>query len=93
MKKVIIALFVLGIALPSFAGLKVKNVAGTWRYQIETEYETMSGTLEFEKDGKGLTGQVITDDGDIIPLSKVEIMENNVLHFELKWIITFLRRT
>jgi hypothetical protein len=29
MKKLVIALFVLGMALPSFAGLKVKDVAGT----------------------------------------------------------------
>lgn len=84
MKKVIIALFVMGIALPSFAGLKVKDVVGTWSYQIETEYESMTGTLKFEKDGKKLTGQVITDAGDIVPMTKVEIRENNVLYFELE---------
>jgi len=84
MKKLVIALFVLGIALPSFAGLKVKHVVGTWSYQIETEYETLTGTLKFEKDGKGLTGHVTSDAGDIIPLLKVEIRENNVLYFELE---------
>ena len=84
MKKLFIALFVLGIALPSFAGLKVKNVVGSWSYQIETEYETLTGTLIFEKDGKGLTGQVITDDGQTIPLLKVEIKEDNVLYFEVE---------
>ena len=84
MKKVIIALFVLGMAVPSFAGLKVKNVVGTWSYQIETEYETMSGTLTFEKDGKGLTGHVTSDAGDVIPMTKVEIRENNVVHFEIE---------
>ncbi len=52
MKKLVIALFVLGIALPSFAGLKVKDVAGTWSYEIETEYETLTGKLVFEKNGK-----------------------------------------
>ena len=91
MKKVIIALFVLGIALPSFAGLKVKDVEGTWSYQVETDYETLNGTLKFEMDGEGLTGQVISDAGDIIPLSKVEIMENNVLHFELEVDYTLLK--
>jgi len=85
MKKIIIALFVLGIALPSFAaGLKVKDVVGTWSYEIVTDMETSTGTLKFEKDGKGLTGQVITDEGQIIPLSNVQIKENNVLYFEME---------
>ena len=84
MKKLIIALFVLGIALPSFAGIKVKDVVGTWTYLIETDYETLKGTLKFEKDGTGLTGQVFTDDGEIFPLTIVEIRENNVLYFELE---------
>ena len=84
MKKLIIALFILGIALPSFAGLKVKDVVGTWSYEIETEYETMTGVLTFEKDGDGLTGHVTSDAGDVIPMTKVEIRENNVLHFELE---------
>ncbi len=90
MKKLIIALFVLGIALPSFAGIKVKDVVGTWSYEIVTDMETVKGTLKFEKNGKDLTGQVITDDGQTIPLSNVEIKENNVLHFELEVDYTLL---
>ena len=84
MKKLVIALFVLGMALPSFAGIKVKDVVGTWSYKIETEYETMSGTLVFEKDGDGLSGEVVTDMGETIPMTKVEIRDNNVLYFELE---------
>jgi hypothetical protein len=90
MKKLVIALFVLGMALPSFAGLKVKDVAGTWSYEIVTDMETLTGTLKFEKNGKELTGQVITDDGQTIPLSNVEIRDNNVLHFELEVDYTLL---
>ena len=37
MKKLFIALFVLGFALPTFAGLKVKDVVGTWSYEIVTD--------------------------------------------------------
>ena len=59
-------------------------MVGTWSYTIETGYETMTGTLVFEKDGKGLTGKVVTDDGQTIPMNKVEIKENNVLYFELE---------
>ena len=93
MKKLIIALFVLGMALPSFAGLKVKDVVGTWSIEIVTDMETLTGTLIFEKDGKELTGQVITDDGQTIPLSIVQIKENNVLYFELEVDYTLLKST
>jgi hypothetical protein len=74
----------LGIALPSFAGLKVKNVVGTWSYQIEIDYETLTGTMKFEKDGKELTGEVNTHEGQTIPFTKVEIRDNNVLYCELE---------
>jgi hypothetical protein len=85
MKKLIIALFVLGIALPSFAaGLKVKDVVGTWSYEVVTDMETLTGTMKFEKDGKELTGQIFSDDGQTIPLSNVQIKENNVLYFEME---------
>lgn len=93
MKKLIIALFVLGFALPTFAGLKVKDVVGTWSYEVVTDTETLSGTLKFEKDGKKLTGQVITDDGQIIPMSNVQIKENNVLYFEMEVDYTLLKST
>ena len=78
------ALFVLGIAIPSFAKLKVKDVAGTWSYEIVTDMETLSGTMKFEKDGKELTGTVTTDNGQTIPFTKVEIRDNNVLYLELE---------
>ena len=84
MKKLFIALFVLGIALPSFAGIKVKDVVGTWSYEFVTDYETVTGTMEFEKSGKELTGTIFTDDGQPIPFTKVEIRDNNVLYTELE---------
>ena len=84
MKKLVIALFVLGMALPSFAGIKVKDVVGTWSYKIETEYETMTGNLVFEKDGDGLSGKVVTDMGETFHMTKVEIRDNNVLYFEIE---------
>ena len=85
MKKLVLALFVLGIALPSFAGgLKVKDVVGAWSYEIVVDYETVSGTLKFEKNGKELTGKVITAEGQTYPMTKVEIRDNDVLYFELE---------
>ncbi len=84
MKKLVLALFVLSFALPSFAGIKEKDVVGSWSYKIETDYETMSGTLNFEMEGKELVGHVFTDEGQAIPMTKVEIRDNNVLYFELE---------
>ena len=84
MKKLVIALFVLGMAIPSFAGIKVKDVVGTWSYKIETDYETMTGKLVFEKDGDGLSGMVVTDMGETFHMTKVEIRDNNVLYFEIE---------
>ena len=86
MKKLALALFVLGIAIPSFAGgLKVKDVVGTWSYEFVTDYETVTGTMEFEKSGKELTGTIFTDDGQPIPFTKVEIRDNNVLYCEMEF--------
>jgi hypothetical protein len=84
MKKLVIALFVMGIAFPSFAGLKPKNVVGTWTYELTVEGQNTRGTLKFEKDGKGLSGEVITEDGYTFPMTKVEIREGDVLYFEME---------
>ena len=84
MKKVLLALFVLSFALPSFAGIKEKDVVGNWSYKIETDYDTMTGTLNFKMDGEKLVGEVFTGDGMAIPMTKVEIRENDVVYFELE---------
>ena len=46
MKKLFILLFVLGVSLPSLAGLKEKNVIGTWSYKVETDQESLTGTIK-----------------------------------------------
>jgi len=84
MKKLLIVLFVLSISLQSFAGLKEKNVIGTWKYKVEIDYETLTGILKFEKKEGKLTGEVKTDNGETFLLTKVEIRENNILYFELQ---------
>ena len=84
MKKFVIGLFILGIAIPTFAGLKPKDVAGTWTYEITMDGQTISGTMKFEKDGKELSGEVITMEGYNFPMTKVEIRDDNVLYFEME---------
>ena len=82
-KKHLIVLFILGMALQSFTGLSEKEVIGSWKYEIEINYEVMTGILKFEKKEGKLTGEVQTDMGDYFALTNVEIKENNILYFEL----------
>lgn len=84
MKKLVIAVCILAISLPSFAGLKPKNVEGKWSYEISMDGQTVSGTLKFERNGKELSGEVLTEEGYTFPMTKVEIRENNVLYFEME---------
>jgi hypothetical protein len=84
MKKLLFVLFVLGISLQVSAGIKEKDVIGTWSYTVETGEETLKGTLKFEKKEGVLVGEVHTEDGDVFTLTKVEIRDNNALYLELQ---------
>jgi hypothetical protein len=84
MKKLLFVLFVLGISLQSFAGIKEKDVIGTWKYKVETDEGTLTGNLVFEKKEGKLVGEVNTDDGEIISISKIEIRDNDILYFEVE---------
>ncbi|MDX1285588.1 MAG: hypothetical protein R3182_11270 [Draconibacterium sp.] len=84
MKKLLLVFFVLGIALSGYAELKPKQVIGKWKYEVDADGQTMTGTLKFfEKEGK-LKGEVITDMEGTFPMTKVELKEGNVLYFELQ---------
>ena len=84
MKKLLFVLFVLGISLQSFAGIKEKDVVGTWKYKVETNEGTLTGKLIVEKKDGKLVGEVNTDDGEVITVSNVQIKENDILHFEVE---------
>ena len=84
MKNLLIALIVFLLPLQSFAGLDEKEVIGKWKYVVEIDYETLTGTLKFENKNGRLIGEVQTDDGQTFSLTKVEIKENNILYFELQ---------
>ncbi len=83
MKKLMLVIFVLGISLQSFALPKEKDVIGTWKYKVETDEGTLTGTLIFEKKDGVLVGEVNTDDGEVFNFSKVELKDNDVLYCEL----------
>jgi hypothetical protein len=83
MKKLMLVLFVLGIAFPSFAGLKEKDVIGSWKYKVETDQGDLTGLIKIEKKDGNLLAEVHTDDGDVLGFKKVEIHENDVLYMEL----------
>jgi hypothetical protein len=71
------------ISLQSYAGLKEKNVIGTWKFKVETDQGDITGKLIFEKKEGALVGEVYTDEGETIPMSKVEIRDNDILYFEV----------
>jgi hypothetical protein len=83
MKKLMFVFFVLGISLHSFAGIKEKDVIGTWKYKVETGMEALTGKLIIEKKDGKLVGNVDTDDGAYVTMNKIEIRENDVLYFEV----------
>jgi hypothetical protein len=85
MKNLCIGLFILLIAMPVFAKIKAKHVAGTWTYTVQAPDGDLTGSLEFTKEKKGkLSGKVITDTGDTFTMLKVEIKEGDVVYFEIQ---------
>lgn len=84
MKSLLVLLMVLGLALPSQAGVKIKDVIGTWKYEVEVEGQTLTGKLEFIKAEKGLDGKALAGNGEVYVLDDIRIQEDNVLHFTLK---------
>ena len=83
MKKLMLILLVLGLALPSFAGIKEKDVIGTWKYKVESDQGVLTGTITIEKKEGELVAVVNTDEGEVLDFSKVEIKENDLLYMEL----------
>lgn len=82
MKKLLLVLFILGITTSVFAELKPKQIVGKWSYTVVSDQGDLTGYLKFtEKEGK-LTGQVISDDGGIFDMEKVEI-KGDVLSWEI----------
>lgn len=84
MKKLFLALLVIGMAFQVSAKLKNKHVVGKWKYEVDTGSEKMTGVFNIiDKEGN-LTGEIITEDGYNLPFTKIEIREKNTLFFELK---------
>jgi len=85
MKNLLIGLFILLVAVPVFAKIKAKHVAGTWTYTVQTPEGDLNGRLQFTKEKKGkLSGKVLANDGNTFPMSKVEIKEGDVVYFEIQ---------
>ncbi len=83
MKKSLFLLVILVMSLPAMAGLKEKHVIGTWTYRADAGTEILTGTITFSNEEGVLTGEVNTDMGEYINMTKVEIRDNNILYFEV----------
>ncbi len=84
MKKLFIFLFAMVLTLPSFAKFEAKQVVGTWKYRVDAGDQVLTGTLKFAEKDNNLTVAVITGEGDVFPVTKVEIKPENILYFEIK---------
>jgi hypothetical protein len=83
MKKTLVALFIIGIAIPVFAKIKEKHVIGTWSYTVEVDQMVLEGKFVFEKKDGELTGNVLAHDNNTYEITLVEIRDNDVLYFEI----------
>ena len=84
MKKLSLFLFVFVFGFSAFAQLKSNQIAGSWKYNVVTDQGDMTGVFKFvDKEGK-LTGDVITSDGYTIPITKIEMKEENTLYLEIQ---------
>ena len=76
---------VLGLAMPSSAGVKIKDVVGTWNYEVLTsEGQILTGKIVFEKGNPGVAGKAFTHEGEVYDLNDIQIKEDNILTFSLK---------
>jgi len=83
MKKLLFALFILAISSQVFAKITVKQVLGDWTYIVNTDQGTLTGIIKItEKEGK-LAANILSDDGNTFPATKMEIKEGDILYFEL----------
>jgi len=83
MKKLLIVLLVLGVSTQVFGKLKEKHVIGQWKYSVETDQGSMTGSFNIIKEEGKLGGEVVTDDGYTLPFTKVEIKEDDTLYLEV----------
>ncbi|KAF0237376.1 MAG: hypothetical protein FD181_1942 [Prolixibacteraceae bacterium] len=77
-------MFVLGIASPIFAQLDSKQLVGNWKYSVVTDQGEMTGVFKFTENEGKLKGEIITAEGYNIPMSKIEIKEENNLYLEIQ---------
>lgn len=84
MKKTIILAFAMLLSIQVFSQLNAKQLIGKWKYTAETTDGAIHGVFKFVLNEEKLAGDVITDDGYIIPFEKIEIREENKLYLEVK---------
>lgn len=83
MKKLLFALLVLAVSSQAFAKITVKDVLGDWKYTVDTGQGVLTGVIQItEKEGK-IAAVVLADDGSTIPVSKLEIKDDDILYFEV----------
>ena len=84
MKKIFALLFLVSFALTGFSQENTKKILGKWTYTVDADGTIMTGDLHFfEKDGQ-MTGEILSNEGYIIPFTKLEQKEANQYYMEAK---------
>ncbi len=82
MKKILILVFFLSFTLAGLAQNKPGQIIGNWKYSVDAGGMYLTGVFHFfEKEGK-LTGEILSDDGYTIPMTKIEQKEPNKFYLE-----------
>lgn len=84
MKKTIFLALAMLLSFQVFSQLSANQLTGKWKYTAETADGSIHGIFKFVLNEEKLAGDVITDDGYIIPFVKIEIREENKLYLEVK---------
>lgn len=83
MKKWFLLLFVLGVSTLAFSQNNTKQLIGKWKYNVDTGSELWTGNFNFTENEGKITGELVTSDGTVLPFSKIEYKENNMLELEI----------
>lgn len=84
MKKCFLLLFVLFLTTMAYSQNNNSQVVGKWKYTVDTGSEQWTGTFNFAEKGGKLVGELTTSEGTTLPLSKVELGQENKLNLEAK---------
>lgn len=84
MKKVFAILILATLSFAVQAKLQPKDIVGKWKYTVDAGEEQFTGFFKFEMKEDKITGAIHSDQGTVIPFTKVELGKDDMLKLECK---------